>query len=294
MIIQDSKLPLQQSPGTDSQLMPWDFLKKLDNFSNRCDELSKIYQTNAPFPHIILDDFLDPIFLEIISQAFPKPNEEFWVRTHISNEIKSATATETFFPTPIRSCLYAMNSGPMLHFLEKLTGINGLIPDPFFAGGGLHQTLPGGKLGVHIDFSQKPETKTFRRLNLLLYLNQDWNESYGGDLELWDSKGNHCEKKVAPQANRCVIFNTTSESFHGHPTPLACPPDRARNSLALYYYTAIPAERKKSFIHGTVFMDTSVSRNQLSKRVRRAFGLCCPPILLNGIKFCAAQLGFSR
>lgn len=290
---------INHSPNNDlttknSEILPWEFLSNLANFSDESEKLSEIYKNNKPFPHIVLDNFLNPFLIDLLANSFPCPNESFWTRTDIKNEIKSASTAEAYFPNVIRSCLYAMNSGPMIYFLEKLTGIKGLIPDPFFAGGGLHQTLPGGRLGVHVDFSQKPETKTYRRLNLLIYLNQDWKEDYGGELELWDPKGKKCEKKVAPQANRCVIFSTTDTSFHGHPRPLTCPTNRSRNSLALYYYTATPAEGKKTFIHGTVFLDTSSTSHYLVKKARRLISLFCPPIFLNAIKFCAAQMGYSR
>jgi hypothetical protein len=124
-----------------------------------------------------------------------------------------------------------------------LTGIQGLVPDPHLWGGGLHQILPGGKLAVHADFNKYPHFKLDRRLNVLVYLNRDWQEQWGGQLELWNRDMTRCEQRILPLFNRMVCFSTTDSSFHGHPDPLRCPADRTRRSLALYYYSnGRPAE----------------------------------------------------
>ena len=124
-----------------------------------------------------------------------------------------------------------------LKFLESLTGIEGLISDPYYVGGGIHETKKGGFLKVHTDFNYHKKLKLDRRVNLLLYLNSDWKEEYGGHLELWDKDMLSCKRKVLPVINRMAIFSTTDFSYHGHPEPLSCPDNRSRRSLALYYYT---------------------------------------------------------
>ena len=118
-----------------------------------------------------------------------------------------------------------------------MTGIQSLIPDPSFQGGGLHQIVPGGKLGIHADFNKHSRFGLDRRLNLLLYLNKNWREEYGGHLELWDRDMTHCEAKVAPIFNRVMVFGTTDFTYHGHPDPLRCPEGMTRKSLALYYFS---------------------------------------------------------
>lgn len=89
-----------------------------------------------------------------------------------------------------------------------------------------------------------------RKLNLLLYLNKDWNEEWGGDLELWDKNKENCITKISPIANRCVIFNTTGFAWHGHPLPLNCPSNITRKSLALYYYNV---DNSIIDAHSTIF-----------------------------------------
>ena len=124
-----------------------------------------------------------------------------------------------------------------LNWLEKLTGINNLIPDPELDGGGLHLIEKGGFLNVHVDFLAHTTNKNWsRQLNLLLYLNKQWKEEWNGELELWDKDMQKCVKKIQPIFNRCVIFNTCEGSFHGHPEPLKSPEEIKRRSLALYYF----------------------------------------------------------
>ncbi len=105
-------------------------------------------------------------------------------------------------------------------------------------GGGLHRSLPGGYLNVHADFTAHHVHQSWRRrVNLLLYLNRDWGPEWRGELELWSTDMDHCVERVAPVGNRILLFTTQADAYHGHPDRLACPPEVARQSLALYYFT---------------------------------------------------------
>lgn len=131
-----------------------------------------------------------------------------------------------------------MNGQEITGFLETLTGISGLIPDPQLAGGGLHELRNTGFLNVHADFNYHPKLKLDRRINLLLYLNKDWEEDFGGELQLWDTGMNECAAKYLPLFNRCEIFNTTDNSFHGNPNPVNLSDNRrVQRSIAFYCYT---------------------------------------------------------
>ena len=137
-----------------------------------------------------------------------------------------------------------------------MTRIENLIADPHFEGGGLHQIVSGGKLAVHADFNKHTYFKLDRRLNMLIYLNKNWRDEYGGHFELWDRNMTKMVSKVAPLFNRVVIFTTSKDSYHGHPDPLTCPPDMTRKSLALYYYTngiADVGDEQSSGSHSTLF-----------------------------------------
>ena len=199
--------------------------------------LSEQYRTAKPFPHIQIDNFFPPEVVDAVLAEFPTPEQIEWQRFNNQREVKLASCDERTLGPTARQLIWEMNSQVFVQFLEALTGIEGLIPDPQLSGGGMHQITRGGKLGVHVDFNVHRTYGLDRRLNLLLYLNKDWDESYGGHLELWDHEKQHCERRVLPIFNRVVVFSTTERSWHGHPNPLSCPEGATRKSLALYYYT---------------------------------------------------------
>ncbi|RYE23153.1 MAG: 2OG-Fe(II) oxygenase [Sphingobacteriales bacterium] len=218
------------------------------------------YASGNPFPHIVLDNVFEPAALEEVLEEFPNGNREDWERFNNTNEKKLACRDENVFGDTTKTFIHALNSAPFLRVLEKLTGIANLIPDPALIGGGLHQILRGGMLRVHADFNVHPTTALDRRLNLLIYLNEDWNEEYGGHFELWNKSMTRSEVKILPLFNRMAIFSTTSDSYHGHPDPLTCPENRSRKSIALYYYTNGRPEAERQIgleQHSTLF----VSRN---------------------------------
>ncbi|QKR99449.1 2OG-Fe(II) oxygenase [Sphingomonas sp. CL5.1] len=198
------------------------------------------YRTAAPFPHIVIDDFLDKSLLRNVAAHYPPiDKQQFFDRDQERFKYQFQPAA---IDDPVALNLLAeLNSEAFISFLEKMTGIEGLIPDPYFVGGGLHLTRKGGHLGVHADFNLHNILKLERRLNLLVYLNDDWDEAWGGSLELWDRQMKACEVRVAPDLGRAVVFSTSLDSFHGHPDPLACPDHRDRRSIATYYYTAFDA-----------------------------------------------------
>jgi hypothetical protein len=135
-----------------------------------------------------------------------------------------------------------LNSDAFLRFLSELTGIENLIADHAFGSGGVHRSTRGGFLNIHADFTVHPYRPDWhRRLNVLIYLNEQWEEAWGGYLELWKTDMSECARKVAPIFNRCVIFNTDYDSYHGHPEPMQCPEGLWRKSIALYYYTLADA-----------------------------------------------------
>ena len=211
------------------------------------------YAQATPFPHIVLDNLFSSEFLNRICQEFPKPGEVSWTRRYHENSKKLEFHEEAQMGEFTWRLVAQLNSLTFMIFLEKLTGINGLVPDPHLVGGGLHQIEKGGFLNIHADFNWHEKLKLDRRLNLLLYLNKDWKEEYGGHLELWMRDMSRCEKKLLPIFNRCVIFNTTDFSYHGHPEPLKCPEGMTRKSLALYYYSNGRPAEERSKPHSTLY-----------------------------------------
>lgn len=228
------------------------FVLNPEKLTSLATKLSDQYATAAPFPHVVIDDFLPAVPLRVIADKFPQATEIDWHRSVNPRQKKLAAEDETQIEDSARWLLYQLNSATFMKFLETLTGIEGLIPDPYFAGGGLHQIETGGYLKIHADFNLHPKFRLDRRLNLLLYLNENWQEEYGGHLELWDKQMTSCVQRILPIFNRCVIFNTTDFSYHGHPEPLKCPPGITRKSLALYYYSNGRPDAEASDEHGTL------------------------------------------
>jgi len=198
---------------------------------------SSAYQAARPFPHVVLDDFLPTEVVHRVLAEFPSTGDRRWWSFDNERERKLSGQNQAMFGPTTRHLLEQFNTAVFIDFLRDLTGIDGLVPDPHFHGGGLHQILPGGYLDIHADFNRHPVTWLERRLNLLLYLNRDWREDYGGALELWDRDMSACRQSILPVFNRCVVFSTDSFSHHGHPRPLTCPEGMTRKSLALYYFT---------------------------------------------------------
>ena len=202
-------------------------------------QLASKYQTNKPYPSIYIDDFFDENILEKVLEEFPKVDQlKDKIYYANPNEDKYATKGEYSFGPQTKKLVHFLNSQPFLEFLQKITGIEEtLIPDPYFEGGGFHEIKPGGFLKVHVDFHKNRKLQLSRRVNFLVYLNKDWEEEYGGHLELWEKDMSQCVSKILPKFNRAAMFSTTGDSWHGHPNPLSCPEGKSRKSLALYYYT---------------------------------------------------------
>jgi hypothetical protein len=213
-------------------------LVDLEALRHDLDEKARAYRSAEPFPHIVLDDVLAPDAFAAVVQDFPAMDDELWKGYLHVNETKYSNTRTDLWAESLRATAEELCSEPFVRFLEELTGIEGLMADWSMDGGGLHQTLRGGHLNIHADFTTHHEHQDWaRRVNILLYLNEEWPTEWGGQLELWDKEMTACRARVTPAGNRMLVFTTSFDSFHGHPDPLTCPPDQARRSLALYYFT---------------------------------------------------------
>lgn len=239
---------------------------------------AETYQNGEPYPHICLDDFLPMEIVEKVRAdiaSLPEPERTFETE---AEKLKSMYSPERL-PTFSRNLFHTFNARPFLQFLEEMTGIKGLIPDPYYHGAGIHKTLNGGYLNIHADFNLHKHMYLERRLNVLIYLNPPWKEEWGGSFEIWDKP---MEKKVAsfaPTENRMCCFSTSSDSWHGNPEPVNHPEGLPRLSIALYYYTATWDETRVA--HTTIFKprpgsadlsDAHAKRSRMMKEI-------LPPIL---------------
>lgn len=200
------------------------------------------YVDASPWPHAIVtglfpEDLIDKAAQE--SLAIPAARVS---RTHDRNQIKEETPDGA--GPAMTEILDQLASPAFLEFLGSVTGIEGLLADPLHSWAGLHRTPPGGFTMIHRDFRKHPVSGLHHRVNVLVYLNREWPEEYGGALQLWPSDMRSDHKVIRPLANTMVIWETHDQTLHGFPDPVACPPGDARLALASYYYTVAPRVEK--------------------------------------------------
>lgn len=201
------------------------------------------FRENQPFPHIYIDNLFPEHVVDTILEEFPPAADPIWEASIVKDiqvKLRTNWQSETDIKTSARDLIHFLNSGAFLKRVTSLTGVEKLISDPYLTGGGLNCILPGGVLDVHADGNWHDAMGVHRRLNAIFYLNKDWPSEWGGDFELWDRNLTGCVSKIAPLANRLMIFETHDFTYHGHPHPLTCPEGESRKSAIVYYYTSAP------------------------------------------------------
>lgn len=219
------------------------------------DALRERFRGAQPFPHMMIDGFLDPDFAREVVAAYPSFDaaaKDGRVFRSVNEKLKLQMPDASKFPEPVRRLHEVLASPAFLADLEHVTGIANLLADPDLVGGGIHMTGPGGRLDVHVDFNIHETTGWHRRLNILVYLNEGWQQGWGGEVELWDEHVKRCWHSFSPVMNRCVLFRTDEKSFHGV-QPLRAPEGVVRKSFAAYYYTKEPPPGWDGKAHSTVF-----------------------------------------
>lgn len=254
-------------------------------------QFAEQYQSGEPYHHICIDDFLP---IDVINSVRAD------LATLPDSERSFDAAQERFksqynpdrLPDYSRHLFQMFNSRAFILFLEQMTGIKGLIPDPYFVGAGIHKTLTGGHLDIHADFNVHKQMRVERRLNILIYLNPAWKEEYGGSFEIWDKDMTGKVASFAPTENRMVCFSTGSDTFHGNPQPVNHPDGLPRESIALYYYTATWDSSRVE--HSTLFKPRPGSSDQSEARARREAALqnVLPPFIFRRVIPRLKKIGF--
>lgn len=244
-------------------------------------ELNERYLAADPFPSILIDDFLpNELAEQMLAHFGPRNAVDDLNQSHnrFQERLKNSYHPDTL-DNYARMIFYSFNSRPFIAVIENITGIKGLIPDPYYMGGGFHEIQNGGHLSIHADFNHHKLMNLERRINVLIYLNKDWKEEYGGQIELWDAKMTHACQSHIPTFNRCLIFNTTSGSMHGNPKTVNHPLGVSRKSIALYYYTSTWDGLKRS--HTTQFRVRPGSEDKAdwTTKLREAGEDLLPPVI---------------
>ncbi|MFT3922509.1 MAG: 2OG-Fe(II) oxygenase [Myxococcales bacterium] len=219
------------------------------------DRLRAEFNAARPFRWIRLSPFLRDDFVREVARAYPTFDDSRAQGREFSgvNERRKVQITDSGrFPVPVKRLADVLSGPEFLGALEVITGIPRLVADPTFDGGGMHVTGAGGRLDVHVDFNYTVESKLHRRLNILVYLNPEWQEAWGGQIELWDPDVKQCQHAFLPLLNQCLIFETTNTSYHGV-QPVVCPADVNRRSFAAYYYTQEPPQGWNGEVWSTKF-----------------------------------------
>ena len=229
------------------------------------------YNQAQPFPHIVIDNFLPPSILNGVIDDFRNHNDWGWDNSQYSqqHQVKKFFSPwnengSNTLPINTKLILNYLNSPETISMLEKLTGINGLIADPTLLGGGMHKIDSGGKLSIHADSRKHAVTGNYRRINLLVYLNKNWNSEWGGSLQLWNNDMTTMVQDIQPFFNRVVIFNTGGDTYHGHPHDLNTPEGVSRISLALYYYTKENPDTDENNVTSAVWKDVPSEIKQIT------------------------------
>lgn len=224
------------------------------------------YRARNPYPHGCFDNFMPPEILDRVRNELRELPEAETFFNRPQEKLKTSYMPERLQPYT-RSLFHTLNSRAFLAFLEELTGIDGLIPDPYYSGGGIHVVANGGHLDIHADFNHNRKLNLERRINILIYLNQDWREEWGGSFEVWHTDMSAKAASFVPIFNRMVCFNTGSDTWHGNPGTVANPNGDPRMSIALYYYTATWDTTRKA--HSTLFKPRPGTSDQEDRQEAR-------------------------
>ncbi len=225
---------------------------------HRARSIKKDFQSAKPFRFVSFDGIFKDERIDEILDEYPKINDD-WNGTTYINQKNKFQKSEFEPSSTMQNVFDELNSPVFVNWLQIITEIKEpILSDPTLFGGGLHQSVNGAFLNVHVDYNIHPETKHHRRLNVIVYMNNDWQDQYEGHLELWDLSNGKKDQiaRIAPNLNRCVIFETNEISFHGHPAPLKTPKGINRKSIATYYYSKVRPVQEVSDKHNTIYVNT--------------------------------------
>jgi 2OG-Fe(II) oxygenase superfamily len=239
------------------------------------------YRAARPFSHLVIDDLFSQDLLDSVALEMLQLGPAKWEH-HDHDQLSQLTLLSAADLGDAGSRLVAfLHSAKFLYFLSEVTGIWELFPDPYLQGAAYHCIPRGGKFDVHVDRNTAYSTALVRRLSLLIYLNKDWKQEYGGQLELWSKDGKQREVIIEPTFNRTTLFEITDENYHGVPSVVRCPEGQSRNCFVVYYHTVELAGSKSVVPHTSIY---AASPYRQGSSIRRLTKDLTPPLVLRAFR----------
>jgi 2OG-Fe(II) oxygenase superfamily len=239
------------------------------------ENLRASYQNAAPFPHLVLDNLFEASALDGVLSEIPPISDKYFFHHDDEHQARLGLKSAVSLGKKGFELVSLLHSAAFLYLLSEITGIWGLLPDPYLQGGGYHVVASGGRFDIHIDRLTDYTLGLRRRLAFIIYLNHGWKAEYGGNLELWDKTGTQCERSVEPFFNRTIMFEVADKNYHGHPHPMTCPQDECRKSFMIYYHTV--GQSTNIDMRSSVWAPSFYSNPKL--RLRRFVRDLTPPII---------------
>ncbi|MBD8527136.1 2OG-Fe(II) oxygenase [Pseudomarimonas arenosa] len=233
-----------------------------ESTGRRLQQDGQAFRSAQPFRFVVIDDFFQSAVAQGLLAEFPRFDPQFALNEMGEVGGKAVRTRVRELGAHYASLDDFIQSREFLDYVSQLTGIPGLLYDPDYEGGGTHENVQGQGLDQHIDFNYHPRTGWHRRLNLIVYLNPEWEVDWGGALQLYrdpwtDQAPTH---EVLPLFNRCVVFETNEVSWHGFAT-VALPEEKqalSRRSFAIYLYTRERPAEETAPPHATVYVPSGM------------------------------------
>jgi len=225
------------------------------------DWIDKDYKCEEyPIKHIIINDFLSDSMYDLIKKEYPENIDESWWKYENPLEVKFTNDKINNYSANIKNLFHSLSNDKVINKVGKIFNIDNLEYDPYCHGAGLHMMPRNGRLNMHLDYEKHPILNKQRRLNIIMYLNDDWNEEWNGATELWDENMDKCVIKSFPKKNTAILFVTTEKSWHGVPERIVCPKNVYRKTIAFYYISDIinKSSTKKLGSNNTGFREKAV------------------------------------
>lgn len=201
------------------------------------EHLANSFQSAKPFPYIELDNFLSDTTATELDNECRTIEQQHWTEFTRNNSYMQECKNLEVAPHA-RKLVEKLHSSETLSWLEELSGIRGIIPDPHLVGAGYSRSFTGDSLKAHVDFNWNDRLKLHRVLSLVVYITPDWNEEWGGALDLYDENKDTVIHSIKYTFNKCVIWKYGPVGYHGYNSPLTCPQGMSRNAFRLFYYVS--------------------------------------------------------